>query len=116
MLLGAPACFILQARPVKIFMKQIFYAIGEPPSIILSLLPAPQQAIMSYHYNEAIVQLYGEGSGNDLIGSDEREEDGEEEEDDDDNMQEELDEELDEEEEVDADDEEEDIDQDDDDE
>jgi len=69
MLLGAPACFILQARPVKVFMKQIFYAIGEPPSILLSLLPAPQQAIMSYHYNEAIVQLYGNDSGNELIGS-----------------------------------------------
>jgi len=60
MLLCAPMCFILQARPVKIALKQLFYAVGKPPSIILSLLPAPQQAIMSLNYNSALVDLYGE--------------------------------------------------------
>lgn len=60
MLLGAPACFIIQARPVKIGMKQIFYTIGEPPGILLSLLPAPQQTIMSCDYNTSLKSIYGE--------------------------------------------------------
>jgi hypothetical protein len=60
MLLGAPACFIIQARPVKIVMKQMFYTIGEPPGILLSLLPAPQQTIMSCDYNSALKSIYGD--------------------------------------------------------
>lgn len=60
MYLGAPLCFVLQARPVKIAMKQLFYTIGEPPSILLSLLPAPQQTIMGLNYHSAMVNLYGE--------------------------------------------------------
>lgn len=63
MLLGAPACFIIQARPVKVAIKQLFYTIGEPPGILLSLLPAPQQAIMSCHYDDALKMVYGEGIG-----------------------------------------------------
>jgi hypothetical protein len=58
MLLGAPMCFILQARPVKIAMKQLFYCLGKPPGIFLSLLPAPQQAIMSLDYHAAMKDLY----------------------------------------------------------
>lgn len=41
-------------------IKQAFYAIGEPPGILLSLLPAPQQAIMSLNYVGAMKGLYGE--------------------------------------------------------
>jgi len=60
MLLCAPMCFIIQARPVKIALKQLFYAIGKPPSIFLSLLPAPQQTIMSLDYTHALIDIYGE--------------------------------------------------------
>lgn len=60
MLLGAPACFIIQARPVKVAIKQLFYTIGKPPGILLSLLPAPQQAIMSCDYDMALKSLYGD--------------------------------------------------------
>lgn len=41
-------------------IKQAFYAIGEPPGILLSLLPAPQQAIMSLNYASSMKKLYGE--------------------------------------------------------
>ena len=86
MLLGAPMCFLLQLRPIKIIIKQLFYALGHPPGIFLSLLPAPQQAIMSLDYNAAMRDLYGEDATNDLIDSEEEDEndDDEEEENDDD--------------------------------
>jgi hypothetical protein len=45
---------------VKVAMKQLFYTIGEPPGILLSLLPAPQQAIMSLNYGKAMRELYDE--------------------------------------------------------
>uniref|UniRef100_A0A7S2S604 Uncharacterized protein n=1 Tax=Eucampia antarctica TaxID=49252 RepID=A0A7S2S604_9STRA len=67
MLLGAPMCFFLQLRPVKIMLKQLFYAIGQPPGIFLSLLAAPQQAIMSLNYNAAMRDLYGEHATNDMM-------------------------------------------------
>jgi len=60
MLLGAPACFIIQARPVKVAIKQLVYTIGKPPGILLSLLPAPRQAIMSCDYDMALKSLYGD--------------------------------------------------------
>lgn len=44
---------------MKIAMKQLFYTVGKPPAILLSLLPAPQQAIMSLNYGEAMADLYG---------------------------------------------------------
>jgi hypothetical protein len=53
-------CFVLQARPAKIMLKQVFYACSNPPSILLSLLPAPEQAILSFDYKEAWDELYGE--------------------------------------------------------
>ena len=56
---AAPMCFIIQARPVKIVLKQLFYAIGKPPAVILSLLPAPQQAVMSLDYDAVMKDLYG---------------------------------------------------------
>ena len=45
---------------MKVAMKQLFYTIGEPPGIFLSLLPAPQQAIMSLNYGNVMRGLYGE--------------------------------------------------------
>jgi len=45
---------------VKVALKQVFYTVGEPPSILLSLLPAPQQAIMSLKYGAVMKGLYGE--------------------------------------------------------
>ena len=69
MFLGAPTCFLVQLRPVKVCIKQLFYAIGEPHGILLSLFPAPQQAIMSCNYDEKMMDLYGKDVGlfNDLI-------------------------------------------------
>jgi len=55
----APMSIIIQLRPVKIAIKQLFYAIGKPPGIILSLLPAPEQDIMSVDYHEIMKELYG---------------------------------------------------------
>jgi hypothetical protein len=73
MLLGAPACFISQARPVKVCAKQLFYTIGEPPGLFLSLLAAPQQTIMSCKYDDAMKNVYGDDVGkfNELINDDE---------------------------------------------
>ncbi len=45
---------------MKVAMKQLFYTIGEPPGIFLSLLPAPQQAILSCNYGGVMKGLYGE--------------------------------------------------------
>ena len=59
LLLGAPLCFVLQARPVKILLKQVFYGMAHPPGIFLSLLPAPQQAILSFRESQARKALYG---------------------------------------------------------
>jgi len=59
LLLGAPLCFILQARPVKILIKQAFYVCSQPPPILLSLLPAPQQAILDFKLGTELKALYG---------------------------------------------------------
>jgi len=59
MYIGAPMCFIIQARPVKILIKQIFYGVGTPPGILLSLLPAPQQKIMDLDFASTMEELYG---------------------------------------------------------
>jgi hypothetical protein len=40
-------------------LKQVFYAMAHPPSIFLSLLPAPQQAILSFRESRARKALYG---------------------------------------------------------
>eukprot|EP00956_Cyclotella_meneghiniana_P013750 scaffold20116_cov69-Cyclotella_meneghiniana.AAC.8 len=68
LLLSAPLCFFLQTRPVKVAIKQAFYcgALGGCPGILLSLLPAPQQAIMSLDYPDVMKSLYGD----DLIKED----------------------------------------------
>jgi hypothetical protein len=51
---------LVQTRPVKVTVKQLFYSFGQPPGIFLSLLPAPQQAIMSCDYGGTMRGLYGE--------------------------------------------------------
>jgi hypothetical protein len=58
MLLGAPLCFILQARPVKMYAKILFYMMSDPPGIIKSLLPAPQQAILDMDMKKSYFALY----------------------------------------------------------
>ena len=60
MLLGAPLSVILQARIVKRYLKQAFYACAHPPSILLSLLPAPQQSILKFQYKDVQKVLYPE--------------------------------------------------------
>lgn len=58
MLWGAPLCFISQARPVKIWSKQLFFMCSYPPGIVLSLLPAPQQAILNMDLDKSYTALY----------------------------------------------------------
>jgi hypothetical protein len=60
LLLGAPSVIVLQARPVKMWLRQFLYAVlDHPPSVFLSLLPAPQQAILSLDERSAMQTLYG---------------------------------------------------------
>ncbi len=59
LLWGAPLSVLLQARPVKMWIKVFLYSMSNPPSILLSLLPAPQQAIMSFDMEGAYNSLYG---------------------------------------------------------
>jgi len=61
LLLGAPSIFVLQVRPVKLWLRQAIYTVlDHPPSIFLSLLPAPQQAILSLNVDKAMQTVYGE--------------------------------------------------------
>lgn len=58
--LGAPMCFIIQARPVKLLLKQLVYTLlTNEPGFVLSLLPAPQQACLSLSYGDAMRLIYG---------------------------------------------------------
>ena len=61
LLLAAPSVLVLQARPVKVFWKQFLYTlIQDPPGIVLSLLPAPQQTIFQLAaWSKALQTLYG---------------------------------------------------------
>jgi hypothetical protein len=63
-------------------LKQIFYALHEPPSIFLSLLPAPQQVILSFQQSQARIALYGIDNdkvepSDDNVSEEEEEEDDE---------------------------------------
>jgi hypothetical protein len=61
MLLGAPLIVILQLRPVKAALTQFIYALLlHPPSIILSLLPVPQQVMLSMDVDAAMLAIYGD--------------------------------------------------------
>lgn len=68
LLWGAPLSFALQARPVKIWTKIIFYMLSNPPLILLSFLPAPQQAILSVDLEASCVALYGEDGAKAILG------------------------------------------------
>jgi hypothetical protein len=62
LLLGAPAVFVLQARQVQLLIKQMLYfLLLKPPSIVLSLLPAPQQQILvvATKSDNAMESIYG---------------------------------------------------------
>jgi len=67
LLWGAPLSFALQARPVKMWLKLIFYMLSNPPSILLSFLPAPQQAILSVDLEKSCVALYGEDGAKNIL-------------------------------------------------
>jgi hypothetical protein len=56
---GVPLSVALQARPVKMWIKVLFYSMSNPPSIVLNLLAAPQKAIMSFDMEESYRALYG---------------------------------------------------------
>ena len=74
-----------------------------PPSFLLSLLPVPLQAILSYDERQAYEVLYGETVANRETGYGGEDEDGDEYEDDDDDDDDD-DEEVDDEEDYDEDD------------
>jgi hypothetical protein len=80
MLWGAPLCFILQARPVKMWSKMLFYMMVNPPGIVLSLLPAPQQALLSMDLEKSYAALYSneEDEGTNTATSGEQASDDEE--------------------------------------
>ena len=65
--MGAPLSFALQARPVKMCFKALFYMLSNPPSIFLSFLPAPQQAILSVDLKASCVALYGEDAAKNIF-------------------------------------------------
>jgi len=69
LLWGAPLSFALQARPVKIWLKTVFYMLSNPPLILLSFLPAPQQAILSVDLEASYAALYGEDGATAVFGS-----------------------------------------------
>eukprot|EP00536_Pseudo-nitzschia_multiseries_P003240 jgi/Psemu1/318121/estExt_fgenesh1_pm.C_480013 len=69
LLWGAPLSFALQARPVKMWFKTIFYMMSNPPLILLSFLPAPQQAILSMDLKNSMVALYGEDGAKHIYAS-----------------------------------------------
>jgi hypothetical protein len=91
LLLGAPSVFLLQARFVKLWIRQALYAlVDHPPSILLSLLPAPQQSILSLDVRAAMETIYGDYAvelrrkGSSSRSPQEEDEDAEEEESEDD--------------------------------
>lgn len=76
LLLGAPMCFVVQARPVKLIWKEMLYiALRNPPAIILSLLPAPQQAMLALSDDDAMRLIYGEDAPVAQVEDDDDEED-----------------------------------------
>jgi len=56
---GAPLCFILQLRFVKIFFKQLFYfVLVNSPSFLRSLLDVPKQILLGLDVRECMHVLY----------------------------------------------------------
>jgi len=61
LLLGAPSVLFFQARPVKLLWKHVLYTlINDPPGILLSMLPAPQQALFHLDMAQAMQDIYGD--------------------------------------------------------
>jgi hypothetical protein len=61
LLLGAPLMILIQTRFMKLYLRQLLYfVLYNPPAIVLSLLPAPQQAILSLNISDAMKQIYDE--------------------------------------------------------
>jgi DUF2407 ubiquitin-like domain len=61
LLLGAPLMILIQTRFMKLYIRQVLYTVlYNPPSIVLSLLPAPQQAILSLNMSDAMKRIFGE--------------------------------------------------------
>jgi hypothetical protein len=59
LLIGAPGIIVCQARFMKSYLRQVIYALlYYPPAIVLSLFPAPQQAIVSLNVHTAMATLY----------------------------------------------------------
>jgi hypothetical protein len=60
LLIGAPGIIVCKARFMKSYLRQVLYALlYHPPAIVLSLFPAPQQAILSLNVRTAMATLYG---------------------------------------------------------
>lgn len=68
LILGAPLSIFLQARPVKVASKLLFYICSNPPLILLSFLPAPQQALISCDLEASYIALYGEDGAGKILG------------------------------------------------
>jgi hypothetical protein len=61
LLLGAPLMILIQTRFMKLYLRQLLYfVLYNPPAIVLSLLPAPQQAILSLNISDAMKRIYDE--------------------------------------------------------
>jgi hypothetical protein len=55
---GAPLSILLQTRYLKLWLKTAFYMLMDPPLIFLSLLSAPQQAMLRSDWTDAYHDLY----------------------------------------------------------
>jgi hypothetical protein len=84
LLLAAPMSLVIQTRPFKIWLKTAFYMLVNPPDVLLTLLPAPQKAILGVSIDDSYAVLYGSAASS----SEQDAEDDEEEEVDDEDMQE----------------------------
>jgi hypothetical protein len=56
---GAPLSILLQTRYLKLWLKTAFYMFMDPPPILLSLLSAPQQAMLLSDWTDTSQDLNG---------------------------------------------------------
>jgi hypothetical protein len=59
LILAAPLSVLIQTRALKVWIKTAFYMLQHPPLIFLSLLPAPEQVILSCNVDDMYETLYG---------------------------------------------------------
>ena len=59
LILAAPLSILIQTRLLKVWIKTAFYCLMNPPLILQSLLPAPEQAILSANVETLFEDLYG---------------------------------------------------------